>query len=218
MVINKRFCPLFAIRNVGNDNPISANDEWIALTHFSSKFIPTPVETKPKVGEMVSVFQYNDAILPSIGRIISWKEDKVTIQRDNGRKIKKDICKVFDENINASHLFLKWEYSETNRVSLLIYQNCKNRIFLHKGGKEHRVFLGNNKFNLITDKLLVNQENLINTEGQLKNFETFEVKKPSLELSRSCRENIFSFHFKIFYNILPIYNREKECKLCRKKL
>ena len=89
----------------------------------------------------------------------------------------REMEEVFDENINAAHLFYNWDTRNIKEISLLIYQNAKNRFFLQKQKKE----------------------------SPLSKF-----------LKKTNRENIFSFHFKIFNNILPIYNKENECKFCKK--
>jgi hypothetical protein len=215
MSVNKRYCPLFAIRNISNETPKSPMDDWIAQAHFSYQQLPQHHSTMPSVGDEVTVFQYSNAILPDFGRIVSINGNTVTIQKEKDEKlIDKDSHKVFDENIITPHLFYKWEHSETKKISKLIYQNCKNRLFLSMKGKK-RQFLWSNKNNIITDKLLVKQQELLYTEGQTKNFQKFEINKRSLKASKKCRENIFSFHFKIFNNILPIFNEKKECALCK---
>ena len=215
MHFNKRWCPLFSIRNISMETPKS-NDSWIAQTHFAYQNIPSQNSLQPKVGDLVSVF-YCNAIDPIQGKLISKNGKILTVQRSdtNNRKMKYDINRVFDANIISPHLFFKWDYSETRKISQVIYQNCKNRIFLNVKGKR-RTFLENNKDLIITDDFLRKQEDFFYTEGQTKLFERHSINKKSLNISKYCRENIFSFHFKIFNNFLPLYNVERNCKLCNK--
>ena len=56
------------------------------------------------------------------------------------------------------------------------------------------------------------------TKGQIKHFRKYNIKTNDFNISRNCRENIYSFHAKLFLNCLPIYNQENKCELCGERL
>jgi hypothetical protein len=218
MILNKRICPLFSIRNTTYDNPVSVDDKWIEQTQFAYKFIPTTKVSLPKLGDLVCAFSKNDGISFTQGRVVRVNGKTITIQGSNKRKINKEVRKVFDAKKLSSYLFYKWDHSSIKELSKLIYQNCKNRIFLQsqKKNSPQRHFLEKNIENLITDKNFEKEPNLFLSEGQTSNFNSLGISPNAIQLSKACRENIFSFHLKIHFNVLPIYNAQKNCKLCDK--
>jgi hypothetical protein len=70
MSVNKRHCPLFAIRNISNETHKSPKDDWIAQAHFSYQCLPQHHSTTPSVGDEVTVFQYSNTVLTDFGRIV----------------------------------------------------------------------------------------------------------------------------------------------------
>eukprot|EP01091_Cochliopodium_minus_P013438 TRINITY_DN432_c0_g2_i4.p1 TRINITY_DN432_c0_g2~~TRINITY_DN432_c0_g2_i4.p1 ORF type:complete len:1320 (-),score=301.97 TRINITY_DN432_c0_g2_i4:116-4075(-) len=216
---NKRCIPIFAVRNQREMKWKKGDDKWIAQAHLTYKDLPRNNEQLPSVGDNVIIISKNGK-KENKGKLEEITENSWKIKLSN--KIfncKKE--KVYHEKFETSHLTFEWSYWGTGSLAKELYQNSKNRMIIKNRNDANINLLWKNcKEKLADDKSLFSSIGKVNffTRGQQKCFEKFNIKTNTLSNSKTCRENIFSFHARIILNILPIYNKERKCKLCSEKI